>query len=86
MGSLSLFILHDSVKQALDDAFSKALQAGRWGDYLEDCHYYLLKAKQESAPISYDGAFQVMQFYFNQVISTTDNEWVLFWAYLRLSS
>uniref|UniRef100_A0A2P2HWT9 26S proteasome non-ATPase regulatory subunit 5 n=2 Tax=Hirondellea gigas TaxID=1518452 RepID=A0A2P2HWT9_9CRUS len=77
MGSLSQFIVEDSVKEKLDDAFTKAKSAGTWIEYLDDCHFFLVKAKSENAKLSFQGAGELVQFYYSDVISISDDDDVI---------
>lgn len=74
MGSLSQFINEESVKAPLDDAFEKAEQSKNWDDYFDDCHFFLTKASQEKAKLSHNGALTIVQYYYDNVIKTSDDE------------
>ncbi|KAF2348126.1 26S proteasome non-ATPase regulatory subunit 5 [Trinorchestia longiramus] len=73
MGSLSLFITEESVREHLDNAFAQATSTNSWADYFDDCYFYLIKAKNEKAKLSFQGALSVVQFYYKQISSSDDD-------------
>lgn len=80
MGSLSYFIDEQSVKQQLDEAFRKAEESQSWDDYFDDCHFYLIKASQDTAKLSHSGALTIVQYYYDNVIKTSEDETTVYKA------
>lgn len=74
MGSLSLFIKEETYASQFDAAFSRAQQLGKWEDFFENSSIILQKATDEKGKISYQGAVELVQFYYETLIKTTEDQ------------